>query len=210
MLKMHADDKQRFRAIGLSGVLLFVWVLSMFGTEIRRYFASKTAEVAKETLKVEALQVQTQELATALVQALLNDHEVVRAGALFLREASTDPETQEALVSLALYILQHPDTLNETHLLVQNLLKTILGDAETVAQLVETALMVLANPRFHHGASQFVVVLGQSEEVYTAVAELSSRILQDPRVLATFITMLTSSSHKVPPPNDLAIRCLSH
>ena len=34
-----------------------------------------------------------------------------------------------------------------------------------LSQLVETALMVLANPRFHHGASQFVVVLGQSEEV---------------------------------------------
>lgn len=29
----------------------------MSGTEIRRYFASQTAEVAKETLKVEALQV---------------------------------------------------------------------------------------------------------------------------------------------------------
>lgn len=39
-------------------------------------------------------QVQTQELATALVQALLNDQEVVRAGALFLREASANPETQ--------------------------------------------------------------------------------------------------------------------
>lgn len=39
-------------------------------------------------------QVQTQELATALVQALLNDQEVVSAGALFLREASANPETQ--------------------------------------------------------------------------------------------------------------------
>lgn len=29
----------------------------MFGTEIRRYFASQTAQVARETLKVEALQV---------------------------------------------------------------------------------------------------------------------------------------------------------
>lgn len=33
MLKMHADDKQRFRAIGLSGVLLFVrhkWCVVVF------------------------------------------------------------------------------------------------------------------------------------------------------------------------------------
>lgn len=43
-------------------------------------------------------QVQTQELATALVQALLNDQEVVSAGALFLREASANPETQVGIL----------------------------------------------------------------------------------------------------------------
>ncbi|CAN0206839.1 unnamed protein product, partial [Ectocarpus sp. 13 AM-2016] len=57
MSRMHAQDKNRFRAVGLSSLLILIWVLSMFGTEIRRYFASQTAEVARETLKVEALQV---------------------------------------------------------------------------------------------------------------------------------------------------------
>lgn len=43
----------------------------MFGTEIRRYFASQTAEVARETLKVEALQVCALEDLNTLRGALL-------------------------------------------------------------------------------------------------------------------------------------------
>lgn len=197
MSKMHAQDKNQFRAIGLSGVLLLVWVLSMFGSEIRRYFASQTAEVARETLKVEALQVQTQELATALVQTLLNDQEVVRAGALFLREASTNPETQAAVMSLALYVLQHPDTLVETQVLAKKLVKAVLDSPETVEQVTDMALQVMANPRFRQGVSELVTALGQSEEVFSAASEVSSRVIQDPDVQETLTAILSASSHKV-------------
>lgn len=197
MSKMHAQDKNRFRALGLSGVLLLVWVLSMFGSEIRRYFASQTAEVARETLKVEALQVQTQELATALVQTLLNDQEVVRAGALFLREASTNPETQAAVMSLALYVLQHPETLAETQVLAKKLVKAVLDSPETVEQVTDMALQVMANARFRQGVSELVTALGQSEEVFAAVSDLSSRVIQDPDVQETLTAMLSASSHKV-------------
>ncbi|CAM9516129.1 unnamed protein product, partial [Choristocarpus tenellus] len=46
----------------------------------------------------------------------------------FLREASTNPETQAALVSLALHILRHPDTLKEVQILANKLVKVILTD----------------------------------------------------------------------------------
>ncbi|CAM9246564.1 unnamed protein product [Ectocarpus sp. 12 AP-2014] len=197
MSRMHAQDKNRFRAVGLSSLLILIWVLSMFGTEIRRYFASQTAEVARETLKVEALQVQTQELATALVQALLNDQEVVRAGALFLREASANSETQAALVSLALYVLQHPDTRAETKLLAKKLVKAILDDPDTVLQVTDMALKVIRTPQFRQGASELVVALGQSQEVYGAVVDLASRVIQDPKVQATLSTVLSASSREV-------------
>eukprot|EP00752_Nemacystus_decipiens_P012697 g11249.t1 len=197
MSRMHAQDKNRFRAVGLSSVLLLIWVLSMFGTEIRRYFASQTAEVARETLKVEALQVQTQELATALVQTLLNDQEVVSAGALFLREASANPETQAALVSLALYVLQHPGTLAETRVLAKKLVRSILDDPDSVKQVTDLALKVIKTPRFRQGATELVVALGQSEEVYAAVTALASRVIQDPEVQATLSTVLSASSREV-------------
>ncbi|CAN0230013.1 unnamed protein product, partial [Discosporangium mesarthrocarpum] len=135
MSKMHTHDKRQFRAGALITALFTVWVLSVFGTEIRKYFANQTAEVARETLKHESLQVQTQELATALMQALLNDQEVIGAGALFLREASSNPETQAALVSLAVHVLQHPDTLGEVNILAKKLVKAILADPETLEQV---------------------------------------------------------------------------
>ena len=169
----------------------------MFGSEIRRYFASQTAEVARETLKVEALQVQTQELATALVQTLLNDQEVVRAGALFLREASANPETQAAVMSLALYVLQHPDTRAECLVLAKKLVKAVLDDPESVEQVTDMALRVMANPRFRQGVSQLVTALGESEEVFVAVSQLSSRVIQDPDVQETLTAILSASSHKV-------------
>ncbi|CAN0535886.1 unnamed protein product, partial [Scytosiphon promiscuus] len=155
------------------------------------------AEVARETLKVEALQVQTQELATALVQTLLNDQEVVRAGALFLREASTNPETQAAVMSLALYVLQHPETLAETQVLAKKLVKAVLDSPETVEQVTDMALQVMANARFRQGVSELVTALGQSEEVFAAVSDLSSRVIQDPDVQETLTAMLSASSHKV-------------
>ncbi|CAM9895236.1 unnamed protein product [Laminaria digitata] len=197
MCKGHAQDKTRFRALGLSGVLLLVWVLSMFGSEIRRYFASQTAEVARETLKVEALQVQTQELATALVQTLLNDQEVVSAGALFLREASTNPETQAAVMSLALYVLQHPETLAETHVLAKKLVQAVLDSPDTVEQVTDMAVRVMANPRFRQGVSTLVVALGESEEVFDAASQLAASVFQDPNIEDMLTAILSASSHKV-------------
>ncbi|CAM9240215.1 unnamed protein product, partial [Hapterophycus canaliculatus] len=141
--------------------------------------------------------VQTQELATALVQALLNDQEVVSAGALFLREASANPETQGALISLALYVLLHPDTLAETKVLAKKLVRAILDDPDTVQQVTDMALNVMRNPRFRQGASELVVALGQSEEVYAAVTDLASRVIQDPEVQATLSVVLSASSREV-------------
>ncbi|CAM9362048.1 unnamed protein product, partial [Sphacelaria rigidula] len=67
--------------------------------------------------------------------------QVVRAGATFLRDASADPETQQAaLVSLALYVLQHPETLRETIVLGKKLVQAILDDPETVQQVRRVVL----------------------------------------------------------------------
>ena len=48
---------------------------------------AKYAEVAKETLKQESLQIQTEELAKAVVKTVLNDDEVFRRAISFLRQA---------------------------------------------------------------------------------------------------------------------------
>lgn len=42
---------------------------------------------------------------------------------------------QAALVSLALYVLQHPETLGETIVLGKKLVQSILDDPDTVQQV---------------------------------------------------------------------------
>lgn len=47
---------------------------------------------------------------------------------------------QAALVSLALYVLQHPETLRETIVLGKKLVQAILDDPETVQQVRRVVL----------------------------------------------------------------------
>src|SRR3546814_14771488 len=83
----------------------------------------------------ESLQIQTQELAGAVVQTVLNDPEVLAKAAAFLRDASQTTETQAALVQLTLHVLNHPDTLQEIVKLTQELAKILATDPDTIQQV---------------------------------------------------------------------------
>lgn len=88
----------------------------------------KTAGLAKETLENESLKIQTQELATAVVQTILNDKEITAYAAMFLKEASTTAETQQALLDLTMHVLQHPQTLDEANKLVKKIVVSMGSD----------------------------------------------------------------------------------
>jgi hypothetical protein len=128
MIRINESNQQRFRLYLLSTILFIIWVVSLFGAEIRKMLSDQTAGLAQETLKNESLKIQTQELAMAVVQTVLNDKEVTAHAASFLREASVVPETQQALLELTLHVLQHPDTLNEVAVLVKKLLDVLGND----------------------------------------------------------------------------------
>ncbi|RYG64999.1 hypothetical protein EON64_12845 [archaeon] len=82
----------------------------------------------QETLKNEALKVQTQELATAVVQTILNDPAIALHASAFLAEATKAPLTQEALVQLTVHVLQHEDTLRAAQLLATKLVALLAQD----------------------------------------------------------------------------------
>lgn len=128
MRRINEVNQRRFRLVLLSTVLFVVWVVSAFGETIRKMLSDQTAGLAKETLENESLKVQTQELAMAVVQTVLNDKDVTAHAASFLREASVVPETQEALLALTLHVLQHPDSLKEFSILVKKLIEVVAND----------------------------------------------------------------------------------
>ena len=128
MRRINEGNRRRFRLGLLSTLLFIVWVVSVFGAQIRKMLSDQTAGLAKETLENESLKVQTQELAMAVVQTVLNDKEVTAHAASFLREASVVPETQQALLALTLHVLQHPDSLKEFSILVKKLIEVVAND----------------------------------------------------------------------------------
>lgn len=128
MDRLHESNRRRFRVILLSSLLAIVWIGVVFGDQIRHRMTEQTAEIAAETLQNETLKVQTQELAMAVVQTVLNDKDITAHAATFLREASTAPETQQALLQLTVHILQHKDTLEELKILSQKLIADLAED----------------------------------------------------------------------------------
>ena len=119
MSKINESNQRRFRAVLFGGVGAIVWVLFVFGTDIKNWLSGQTAGIAKETLENEQLKIQTQELATAVIQTILNDKEIAAQASKFLQEASGNKETQDALVKLTVQVLRHPDSLKETVELVK-------------------------------------------------------------------------------------------
>ena len=124
MERIHASNRQRFRVIALTAVIGITWTVAVFGGKIKKMLTRQTADIAKETLENKSLQIQTQELATAVVQTVLNDKEVTARASAFAREAMSTPETRDALVALLVKISEHP----ETKAALNKLTKSIIAD----------------------------------------------------------------------------------
>jgi predicted nucleic-acid-binding protein len=197
MARMRTADRVRFRGVVLGSSLVVIWVGVVFGGQIRRFVGGQTAEVARETLKHESLQVQTQELATAVVHTLLNDKEVLAAATAFLRSAAMNTETQASLVNLTNHVLQHPETLREVARLGKDVVAALVVDPDVLQNMVTLALKILQDARTQQQAAQLLVYLSQEPEVYEALVGLTSRVLNDDRVRSQIVAVMTDSSHTV-------------
>ena len=73
MARIKESNQRRFRVVLALVVGLVSWVVFVFGARLRKLLTDHTAGLAKETLENESLKIQTQELAMAVVQTILND-----------------------------------------------------------------------------------------------------------------------------------------
>ncbi|CAK9252598.1 unnamed protein product [Sphagnum jensenii] len=195
MRRINESNTQRFRLFFFGSLLAVVWIGSVFGSSIRAHVAKETAGLAKETLEDEQLKVQTQELATAVVQTVLTDKEVTARAALFLQQAAGTPQTQEALLALLLHLLQHPDTQRELAAFgarlaqdlsrdqsaidaVAQLLARALLESSVVAALSHALVQLCADPPALQALSTLLIRLGAREDVSDAVRELLEEAAQ--------------------------------
>ena len=167
--RVRVQNKERFRNLALSISLGTIFVLAAFGEEIRSFFMKSTAEIATVTLEDESLKIQTKELATAVVQTILNDANVNTQAARFLKLAVETPETQKALLDLTLHVLEHPETLSQVVRLLSDAINVLHQDPKAAAQLGELLGSAL-----------------QTEEVQSAVFLILERISADPGMQQVF------------------------
>lgn len=139
MQSINESNRRRFRLYFFGSILFIIIVTVIFGDRMRKSFTEKTAGLAKETLENESLKIQTQELAMAVVQTILNDKEITAHAATFLKEASSAAETQQALLELTMHVLQHPQTFDELLKLSQ---KLILNLGEDKVSLLFISLLL--------------------------------------------------------------------
>ena len=128
MHTVNESNRRRFRIYFFGSIALMIITTYVFGDDIRKAVSAQTADIAKETLENESLKIQTQELAMAVVQTVLNDKEITAHAATFLKEASSAEETQQALLALTLHVLQHPECLEELTRLSKKLITELSND----------------------------------------------------------------------------------
>jgi hypothetical protein len=51
MERLHARNQNQFRAVLISSILGLIWILAVWGKEIRSFFTAQTADIARETLE---------------------------------------------------------------------------------------------------------------------------------------------------------------
>ena len=127
--KVKEANTQRFQLVFTVTVTLALWISAVWGERIKKYFVGETAAIAKETLGNEAIKMQTQELAMAVVQTVLNDKDITSQAAAFAREVAAVPETRDALLQLTNYVLRHPDSLNEVTKLFKKMIEDLSSDS---------------------------------------------------------------------------------
>lgn len=194
LARITAKNRRYVRFVLVSILATIFLIIVVFGTKIRQKVTTSTASIAKETLENESLKDQTQQLAMAVVQTILTDKEVTVQAANFLKEASTTPETQEALLALTLHCLRHPDSLDSLTTLVQELLVRLSADPEARASVVAFGGRVCADEQLLAELKGLVLQILTDKQLNAAVNDILLAALQLPEVNAATTAVLHQSA----------------
>ena len=197
MRRMNESNRVRFRLGVVATIGSVLWLLLFYGNEIKTAIASLIGGLATETMEDESLKVQTQELASAVVQTILKDSEVTMRAAAFLKDAADAPETQQALLKLTWHILQHEETLGQATALGKDLVKNLVKDQDTINQFGHLLIATLNTKEFQETLSKVMEKLSEEEEVQIAVQELMIKVFSDPTVIEATNKLFTGTTESI-------------
>ncbi|KAJ0397511.1 hypothetical protein P43SY_005637 [Pythium insidiosum] len=181
----------------LGGVVLVGVTLVAFGPELKLGVSKHTADVASRSLQDETLQNNTRELASQIVQTVLNDPKVLDQASKFLQRLVVMDATRDALRGLVVHTLNDPATLVHVAQLARRALSVLLEDAETRRRVVRFAQQTLEDPATRDAVRQLVDAVLQDPAVRQRVAELVTHTLAQDAVKRSVAQSFGDAVHDV-------------
>ncbi|OQR90104.1 hypothetical protein ACHHYP_05807 [Achlya hypogyna] len=191
-------NKWGYVTVGLGGLFLIA-----FAPELKYSMSKTTAEVASETLQNENLQIQTQELASQIVQTVLNDPKVLNQASQFIKNLSETETTQKALVALTSNVLNNPQTMAQVTKLAKQLLLNLMQDPGTMRQFVNLIKNAIADPATRESVITLLEQLMQDERTKERLTKLVAHTFVQEPVKKSVSSTITNSLHDVMSNKDI-------
>ncbi|CAI5710600.1 unnamed protein product [Hyaloperonospora brassicae] len=155
--------------------------LVAFAPELKMGVSRHTADVASRSLQDETLRDNTRELASLIVQTVLNDPNVLAQASQFLQRLAAMESTRTAVQTLVVRTLADPMTRVQVAEVSKWTVAAVLEDPNTLRQVVALFRSTVADAQAKESLLLLMQQLMQDEQTRANVARLLAHtLLQDP------------------------------
>ncbi|GMF35169.1 unnamed protein product [Phytophthora lilii] len=182
--------------------------LVAFGPELKLGMSKHTAEVASRSLQDETLRDNTRELASQIVQTVLNDPKVLDQASRFLQRVSLKANdfllqlvvmdvTREALRALVIHTLNDPMTRAQVADLTKHTVAALLEDPKTLRQLVDLLRSTVVDPQAKEALLLLLEQIMRDEQTRANLTQLLAHTFLQDAVKQNVGKTLSDSVHDV-------------
>ncbi|KAL0584030.1 hypothetical protein ABG067_006127 [Albugo candida] len=137
----------------------------------------------------------TRELASQIVQTVLEDPKVLQQASQFIHKLSTMTSTREAVRNLVIQTLEDRVAMQKVHEAAGVLISALLKNPELRAQLIELVQDTLHHHQTNEAVMQLVNRVLQDASIRSNVTDLAAQLLLEKNVEQSLTTAITNSVH---------------
>ncbi|ETN08728.1 hypothetical protein, variant [Phytophthora nicotianae INRA-310] len=171
--------------------------LVAFGPELKLGMSKHTAEVASRSLQDETLRDNTRELASQIVQTVLNDPKVLDQASRFLQRLVVMESTREALRALVIHTLNDPMTRTQVADLTKHTVAALLEDPKTLRQLVDLLRSTVVDPQAKEALLLLLEQIMRDDQTRANLTQLLAHTFLQDAVKQNVTKTLGDSVHDV-------------
>ncbi|KAG4238998.1 hypothetical protein PC116_g12999 [Phytophthora cactorum] len=171
--------------------------LVAFGPELKLGMSKHTAEVASRSLQDETLRDNTRDLASQIVQTVLNDPKVLDQASRFLQRLVVMESTREALQALVIHTLNDPMTRTQVADLTKHTVAALLEDPKTLRQLVDLLRSTVVDPQAKEALLLLLEQIMRDEQTRANLTQLLAHTFLQDAVKQNVTRTLGDSVHDV-------------